>query len=47
MIPVLDQLWVDISVEVDGGYCNFLDASDGVQVSTYTFHTMFEPHENS
>ena len=35
------------SFETDGRPCNFLDAPDGIKVSTHAFHTVFWPYENS
>jgi len=44
---LLDQPTKYVCIEMDGGSCYFLDASDGVEVSTHAFRTMFEPYENS
>jgi len=44
---LLDRPSKYISFEIDGGPCNFLDASDGVELSTHAFRTLFEPYENS
>ena len=43
----LDRPKKYVSVEIDWVSYNFLDASDGIEVSTHAFRTMFEPYENS
>ena len=45
---ILDQPRKCGSYEIlDGGPGNFLDAPDGIKVSTHAFRTVFEPYENS
>jgi len=44
---LLDRPKKYISFEIDGGSCNFSYASDGIEVNTHAFRTMFEPYENS
>ena len=44
---LLDQPTKYVTFEIDGAPCKFLDASDGVEVSTHAFLTLFEPYENS
>jgi len=44
---LLDQPTKYVSFEIDGGFCHFLDAPNGIEVSTDAFHTTFEPYENS
>ena len=44
---ILDRQRKYGSHEIDGVPSNFLAAPDGIKVSTLTFHTVFEPYENS
>ena len=44
---LLDRPSKYVSFEREGGPSNLLDAPDGIKVSSYAFHTIFEPYENS
>ena len=44
---LLDRPRKHVGVEIDGVDSSFLDAPDGIKVGTHSFHTMFNPYENS
>jgi len=44
---ILNQQTKYGSYKIDGVSGNFWAAPDGIQVSTHTFHTVFEPYKDS